>query len=119
MHLPLPPAGTDHGDLDHQRPYRDNDPSSGGTDKANLHPPCKNHHVLKHEGRRTLHTNTDTGRRRGKAPPATPMTSSLSTTAARSPSTRTRNRLQLLTFQTLTFRTSARFLVSLQPAVVP
>jgi len=58
----------DHGDLDHQRPYRPGDPNSGGTDKANLHPPCKNHHVLKHKGRWTLHTNTETGRRSWKSP---------------------------------------------------
>jgi hypothetical protein len=58
----------DHGDLDHQRPYRPGDPESGGTDKANLHPPCKNHHVLKHKGRWTLHTNTETGRRGWKSP---------------------------------------------------
>jgi Domain of unknown function (DUF222) len=58
----------DHGDLDHQRPYRPGDPTSGGTDKANLHPPCKNHHVLKHQGRWTLHTNPETGRRSWKSP---------------------------------------------------
>ncbi len=58
----------DHGDLDHQRPYRPGDPNSGGTDRANLHPPCKNHHVLKHKGRWVLHTNPDTGRRSWKSP---------------------------------------------------
>ena len=52
----------DHGDLDHKRPYRD-DPEGGRTDRANLHPPCKNHHVLKHKGRWTLRTKPDTGHR--------------------------------------------------------
>ncbi len=58
----------DHGDLDHQRPYRDGDPANGGTDRANLHPPCKNHHVLKHKGRWTLRTNPDTGQRTWTSP---------------------------------------------------
>jgi hypothetical protein len=66
--FPCCQRAADHGDLDHQRPYRNGDPASGGTDRANLHPPCRNHHVLKHKGRWTLHTNTGTGRRSWKSP---------------------------------------------------
>ena len=49
-----------HGDLDHARPYRPNDPDGGRTDPDNLHPPCKNHHVLKHKGHWVLRTNPAT-----------------------------------------------------------
>jgi hypothetical protein len=61
--FPCCQRAADHGDLDHQRPYRQDDPGNGGTDKANLHPPCRNHHVLKHKGRWALRTNPETGRR--------------------------------------------------------
>jgi hypothetical protein len=57
-----------HGDLDHQRRYRQGDPNSGGTDRANLHPPCKNHHILRHQGRWTLHTDPATGRKSWTSP---------------------------------------------------
>ncbi len=50
-----------HGDLDHKHPYRPGDPGSGRTDRANLHPPCPNHHTLKHKGRWTLRTRPTTG----------------------------------------------------------
>ena len=59
----------DHGDLDHRTPLpRTATPHGGRTDRANLHPPCKNHHVLKHKGRWTLRTNPDTGRRSWTSP---------------------------------------------------
>jgi hypothetical protein len=57
-----------HGDLDHQRPFRDGDPNSGGTDRVNLHPPCKNHHILRHEGRWILRTDPATGRKGWTSP---------------------------------------------------
>ena len=54
-------AADPHGDLDHRRPYRPHHPQGGGTDRANLHPPCKNHHVLKHHGKWTFTTDQQTG----------------------------------------------------------
>jgi hypothetical protein len=66
--IPSCSRSADHGDLDHQRPYRPNDPGGGGTDRSNLHPPCKNHHVLKHKGHWTFRTDPRTGRRSWTSP---------------------------------------------------
>ncbi len=58
----------DHGELDHRRPFRQGDPRSGRTDRINLHPPCRNHHILKHRGRWTLRTDPTTGQANWTSP---------------------------------------------------
>lgn len=47
-------------EIDHRQPFRPGDPTSGRTDRSNLHPECGNHHKVKHHSGWTLKTTTAT-----------------------------------------------------------